>query len=72
VLADAQGPFGNPTSDSARTSITLASRNALVTVYAPAAYSPARLEAVVGDTRDTLLRFCGGTAAELGTLPPPG
>jgi DNA/RNA-binding domain of Phe-tRNA-synthetase-like protein len=71
VLVDAQGPFGNPTSDSARTMITLASRNALVTVYAPAAYRPARLTAVLDGTHDTLHRFCGGTPAEKRILPPP-
>jgi DNA/RNA-binding domain of Phe-tRNA-synthetase-like protein len=72
VLVDAQGPFGNPTSDSARTMITLASRNALVTVYAPATYSVARLTAVLDGTRDTLHRFCGGTPAEARILPLPG
>src|SRR5713226_458883 len=35
VLVDARGPFGNPTSDSARTMITLATRRALVVVYGP-------------------------------------
>ena len=35
VLVDANGPFGNPTSDSARTMITLATRRALVVAYAP-------------------------------------
>ncbi len=72
VLADAGGPFGNPTSDSARTRITLASKSALLTVYAPSNCSPQRLETVLGDTRDTLLRFCGGTPTELRMLPPPG
>ena len=38
VLVDAAGPFGNPSSDSLRTSITLATRGALVVAYAPAAY----------------------------------
>jgi DNA/RNA-binding domain of Phe-tRNA-synthetase-like protein len=70
VLVDALGPFGNPTSDSARTMITKTSRNALVTVYAPAAYSPARLTAALDGTRDTLHRFCGGTPAEKRILPP--
>jgi hypothetical protein len=51
--------------------ITLASRNALVTVYAPAAYRPARLTAVLDGTHDTLHRFCGGTPAEKRILPPP-
>lgn len=37
VLVDADGPFGNPTSDSARTMVTTATTRALVVVFAPAA-----------------------------------
>lgn len=36
VLADAIGPFGNPTSDSARTMVTTATVEAVVVIYAPA------------------------------------
>ena len=36
VLSDARGAFGNPTSDSARTMITLDTRRTLVIAYAPA------------------------------------
>ena len=61
VLADEAGAFGNPSSDSLRTSITLATRGALVVAYAPAACSVDRLSAVVDRTAETLLRHCGGT-----------
>jgi DNA/RNA-binding domain of Phe-tRNA-synthetase-like protein len=64
VLVDAHGPFGNPTSDSARTCITLDTRNALVVAYAPAGYSTARLEQVVDSTQATLTRFCEGKEAD--------
>jgi DNA/RNA-binding domain of Phe-tRNA-synthetase-like protein len=64
VLVDAEGPFGNPSSDSARTMITLEARNALVVAYAPAGYSPGRLNAVLDKTAETLVRFCGGTRAD--------
>ena len=64
VLVDAEGPFGNPTSDSARTMITLEARNALVVAYAPAGYSLARLNAVLETTAETLTRFCGGARAD--------
>jgi DNA/RNA-binding domain of Phe-tRNA-synthetase-like protein len=64
VLVDEAGPFGNPTSDSARTMITLATRNALVVAYAPAGYAERRLDAVLDATGETLVRFCGGTRAE--------
>ena len=64
VLVDAEGPFGNPTSDSARTMITLATRNALVVAYAPAGYATARLNDVLDTTAGTLVRFCGGASAD--------
>ena len=64
MLVDAEGPFGNPTSDSARTMITLDARNALVVAYAPAGYSLARLNAVLDATAETLTRFCGGARAD--------
>jgi DNA/RNA-binding domain of Phe-tRNA-synthetase-like protein len=69
VLADARGPFGNPTSDSARTMITTRTRRALVTVYAPAGYASARLGQVLDGTEATLTRACGGTRAGRDLLP---
>ena len=62
VLADAVGPFGNPTSDSSRSCITLTARRALVAVYAPAFCAPARLNAVLDASQETLIRHCGGQA----------
>ena len=60
VLVDAEGPFGNPTSDSARTSITLETREALVVCYAPAAIgsraAPARRRRDGGAARPALRR----------------
>ena len=61
VLVDAEGPFGNPSSDSARTMIRLETTRALVTSYAPAACRAERMEEVLDRTRDTLTRFCGGS-----------
>jgi DNA/RNA-binding domain of Phe-tRNA-synthetase-like protein len=69
VLVDAEGPFGNPTSDSARTMITLATTSALVVVYAPAGFASARLAAVMDDTAATLMRSSGGVLRESRTLP---
>jgi DNA/RNA-binding domain of Phe-tRNA-synthetase-like protein len=65
VLVDARGPFGNPTSDSARTAITLATRRALVVVYAPRTFPEARLVRVVADTAALLVRHCGGEITHL-------
>ena len=64
VLVDASGPFGNPTSDSLRTSITLSTRDALVVAYAPASCASARLNGVLERTADTVTRFCGGARRE--------
>ncbi len=60
MLADARGPFGNPTSDSARTMITTDTREALVIVYAPAGTSDARLNEVLSWTAGIATRVCGG------------
>lgn len=69
VLVDQEGPFGNPTSDSARTSITLETREALVVCYAPAAITTARLQRVVDDTAELLVRHCGGSVSATGLVP---
>jgi DNA/RNA-binding domain of Phe-tRNA-synthetase-like protein len=69
VLVDARGPFGNPTSDSLRTSITLETRRALVVAYAPAGYATARLDKVLDATAETLTRYCGGTVSERRLVP---
>jgi DNA/RNA-binding domain of Phe-tRNA-synthetase-like protein len=60
VLADALGPFGNPTSDSARTMVRETTTRALVTCYAPASCTSERARSVLDRTRDALTRFCGG------------
>jgi len=62
VLVDAEGPFGNPTSDSLRTSITLATTRCLVVAYAPASCSPARLDGVLDRSAAALTKACGGQA----------
>ena len=64
VLADARGPFGNPTSDSARTCVTLETRSALVVVYAPARATDTSLDGILDLTQATLVRFAGGSASE--------
>jgi DNA/RNA-binding domain of Phe-tRNA-synthetase-like protein len=58
TLADATGPFGNPTSDSARTMVTTATTRALVVIFVPAP-----LPTAVGDrarvlTESRVQEFC--------------
>lgn len=68
VLADARGAFGNPTSDSARTMITLDTRSTLVIAYAPASTAAARLQGILERTAATLVKYSGGTVTDLRAL----
>ena len=43
TLADAEGPFGNPTSDSLRTSVTDGTRSLWMVIFAPASFPEADL-----------------------------
>jgi DNA/RNA-binding domain of Phe-tRNA-synthetase-like protein len=45
VLVDEEGPFGNPTSDSARTCVTAQTTSLFMVVFAPAGYPTAALGA---------------------------
>jgi DNA/RNA-binding domain of Phe-tRNA-synthetase-like protein len=69
VLVDAEGPFGNPSSDSLRTSITLGTTRCLVVAYAPAGCPAARLDGVLDRTAATLTEACGGAVALERQLP---
>jgi DNA/RNA-binding domain of Phe-tRNA-synthetase-like protein len=64
TLADALGPFGNPTSDSARTMVTTATTRALLVVFAPLELDRARLIAVLDSSSARMGEFtgCGETA----------
>jgi len=60
TLADQAGPFGNPTSDSARTMVTQATSAVLTVVFAPAGTTEARLASVLEATAERLIQFAGG------------
>ena len=60
TLVDEEGPFGNPTSDSARTMVTTATTDALVVIYAPPDLSGARLGQVLDRTSTRLVDIAGG------------
>jgi len=68
TLADAIGPFGNPTSDSARTMVTTATRRVLLVVFAPVEVERATLDDVVTTTAGRMHEFTG--SAEVGRLIP--
>lgn len=60
TLVDDHGPFGNPTSDSARTMVTAATTDALVVVYAPADTESGRLTHVLDTTASRITGITGG------------
>jgi DNA/RNA-binding domain of Phe-tRNA-synthetase-like protein len=60
ALADARGPFGNPSSDSARTMVTDAATRALMIVFAPAEVPLVRVEQVLEISSARTLAYCGG------------
>jgi DNA/RNA-binding domain of Phe-tRNA-synthetase-like protein len=59
TLADSRGPFGNPTSDSARTMVAPATTRALVVVFAPREIDARRLDRVVEVTAQRMEQFTG-------------
>ena len=61
TLTDAQGPFGNPTSDSARTMTTPETTEALVVLYVPAAMPRGHGERALSLTRERLAQYAGGS-----------
>jgi DNA/RNA-binding domain of Phe-tRNA-synthetase-like protein len=60
TLADDLGPFGNPTSDSARTMVTMATRDVLVVVFAPTEIDRARVEHALDVTAERIREIAGG------------
>jgi DNA/RNA-binding domain of Phe-tRNA-synthetase-like protein len=66
ALADRTGPFGNPTSDSARTMVTSQTTRALLVVFAPVDVDRQHLAHVMDVTSTRMIEFTGCTA--LGTF----
>ena len=59
TLADRSGPFGNPTSDSARTMVTTATTRALLVVFAPREVDERRLSQILDATAARMIEFTG-------------
>jgi DNA/RNA-binding domain of Phe-tRNA-synthetase-like protein len=73
VLADDEGAFGNPTSDSLRTSVTEATRSLWMVIFAPATFPRAWLEEHVRTARSLMERHLappGATAVTTGSVVP--
>lgn len=60
TLADGSGPFGNPTSDSARSMVTAATTRALIVIFAPREVPRTGIERVLDVTSERALRFAHG------------
>ena len=59
ALADNIGPFGNPTSDSARTMVTTATTQAMLVVFAPKEVDARQLAQVLDATSRRMSEFTG-------------
>ena len=64
TLADAEGPFGNPSSDSARTMVTTATSRALAVIFMPPGLAAGRLDRALDLTARRVIEFCGGREIE--------
>jgi DNA/RNA-binding domain of Phe-tRNA-synthetase-like protein len=60
TLADAAGPFGNPTSDSARSMVTASTTRALVVIFVPREVPRTAIERALDTTAERALRFAHG------------
>lgn len=60
ALVDDEGPFGNPSSDSARTMVTTETTDALVVVFAPADMAAPALARVLDTTAARIADIAGG------------
>jgi DNA/RNA-binding domain of Phe-tRNA-synthetase-like protein len=58
TLVDDRGPFGNPTSDSARTMVTEATTRVLVVIFAPVSIPPAVVDRVAATTAERIAEYC--------------
>lgn len=63
TLADAVGPFGNPSSDSARTMVTEGTSRVLIVVFAPARVSAETVRLALDLTASRIVSFAGGREA---------
>jgi DNA/RNA-binding domain of Phe-tRNA-synthetase-like protein len=59
ALVDATGPFGNPTSDSARTMVTTATTRGLLVVFAPRELTASQLGRVLDVTSERMQQYTG-------------
>jgi DNA/RNA-binding domain of Phe-tRNA-synthetase-like protein len=61
LLADDEGPFGAPTSDSTRTAVGPDAKQLLVVLFCPIERAGRHLSTALEHIADLLTRYCGGT-----------
>jgi DNA/RNA-binding domain of Phe-tRNA-synthetase-like protein len=71
TLVDAEGPFGNPTSDSLRTSVSAATTRVLFVLFVPAATPAADYARAVSLTAERVTAFAGGVESARLLYSPP-
>jgi DNA/RNA-binding domain of Phe-tRNA-synthetase-like protein len=64
VLADDEGPFGSPITDSQRTAVSEATTKAVVIMYAPPSFGHERLVAAADELAARVTSFCGGATVQ--------
>ena len=57
TLADQNGPFGNPSADSLRTSIKIDTREVIMVIFAPIDYAPDKLQQHLNLSQDIMLKY---------------
>lgn len=68
LLADDDGPFGAPTSDSARTAVNAQTRALLVVLFCPPDRATSALTAALERVADLLSRYCSATIQHVRTV----
>jgi DNA/RNA-binding domain of Phe-tRNA-synthetase-like protein len=68
LLADEDGPFGAPTSDSTRTAVTTHTRHLLVTVFCPVDCGGRHLTTALENIAEMLTRHCRSTVVAVRVL----
>jgi DNA/RNA-binding domain of Phe-tRNA-synthetase-like protein len=67
VLVDQEGPFGNPTSDSLRTSVTDSTRSLWMVIFAPQSFPKEKLEEHVRTSCEYMAKHLAPTGEEVMT-----
>ncbi len=68
TVADDEGPFGSPTSDSARTSVSERTVDVLAVIFAPGDFPRIEMEEGMGRMARQMVRWCGGREEEARVL----